>query len=281
MATSVFNTIAQDYSILTGAARAMDLTPETRTGRVLSYDNFEDGFGRWADHYSGRPFPPISLTAERALSSKRSLMLGSVTPPSGASSYFGQNTSTYNRMSRTFTERFVDFSCWFSIGGSDALASSSWYMYLDTQAWDNTWRSFFRVQCGVSSTTGKRRWQIADNSGAYVAVPSAGLSNPTVTGWNEGKMNANYVRVTIDMTANAGHGGYYQLQVNDRTFSLSALGAGSGDYPPQVGSGENDSFSGGFNPGFGMGSLFYGDANAVQFGKATLVLDEIVVSVRN
>lgn len=280
--------MAKDHSVLLGLARQWDQNAKTRTGRVLSYDNFDEGFGRWADHYSGTPRNPLSLTSERALSGKRSLMISAASgyPFGDASPWLHNVSGTYNRMTRFFTERYVDFSCIYAFGGTDSMAVGSFFMYLDTQVWGQAspTRSFFTLRSNPSSNTGIRTWGIRGNGGAsdIITIPSSGGTYGLATqGYNENKLNQGYMRLTVDLQANGGLGGYVECQLNHLTYNLTTVGAGSATEPPQIVAGDEDqSFAGGFNPGFGMGTTVPG-TNSQIAGEAWLILDEVAVSVRS
>lgn len=284
MATSVFQSLAQDMTVKIGSARDRDQNPKTRSGRLLSYDNFEKGFGGWADHYSGTPRNPMSLISDRALSGTRSLLMSTVSKEPFSGDWLHNSNGTFNRMSRDFNERYIDFSAFISVGGTDAMAVGAFYMSLDTQRWDNSQRAYFRVRSLPSTTTGFRTWAIGHQAVqgdpvTYLGVVGTGSGNG-FPGYNENKLNSMYVRVTLDLEENTGRGGYVEAQFGDTVYNLASIGAiPEQQFPQYSPTDENQSFAGGFNPGFQIGNSIPGVNNNVV-GEAWLIMDEVVVSAR-
>jgi hypothetical protein len=95
-------------------------------------------------------------------------------------------------------------------------------------------------------------------------------------GNNENKWNMTYIRLTVDMQANSGAGGYQELQVGKQVYNLTGLGAGSARSTPQY-DGVNmiTDFNGGFNLGFGI------VRNAAVAGGCQLFVDDVVYSASN
>lgn len=281
---SVFKTMAQDITAKIGDSRDLDLNPLVRTGRVLAYDDFEEGFGGWADHYSGTPSNPNSLISDRALQGQRSLLLAgrSKARQEGQFADWGhRSAATWNRMSRDFSERYVDISWFMAVGGTDAFAIGSFGVHIDTQTWDSTQRSYFRMIAERNSATGDvSRWTVQNGSEA-VPISGTGPATPAFPGYNESKMNGMYARLTIDMQANGNLGGYVQAQLGGRLFDLTTIGAVPEQQTPQYVAGDqNQSFGGGFNVGLAMAANVP-DVNNTIPGEAWAVLDQIAISVRN
>lgn len=289
-----------------GTARAAEQNEKVLGGRIISFDDFEDGFGRWADHIAGNDTTstvrnPMSLTSERALSGAQSLLMSartipeSVTDATARSNWRHGGTGSYNRLSRDFpiTEhgyRFLDFSWNMALGGTSARAMGSFNAYLDTQlgALPADWqtnpnykgRSYFNVRLATDPDTGLLRWGIGVQSLSTFSWLPTTVGGVAAPGFNEDKRNATYVRVTFDLWANSLWGRYDSIQVADQLIDLSGNNWRPWPDPPQYSlTDPQRSFSIGKNPGF---NITAGDPSVAGYeaGEVWAILDDVVVSMR-
>lgn len=304
--TVISSLIKPTSGVNIGSARALERNEKVLGGTVISYDNFEDGFGRWADHIAGNSTTstvrnPMSLTSERALTGTRSLLMSAktvpavVTDPTVRSNWRHDGTGSYNRLSRDFpiTEtgyRYLDFSWLMALGGTSARAFGSFNAYLDTQLWtlpsdwqtnpDYKGRSYFNIRVGIDPTTGLQRWGVGRESLAtfqWLSSTAGGVATP---GFNEDKRNATYVRVTFDLWANSLWGRYDSMQVADQSIDLTANNWRPWPDPPQYATDDPQrSFAGGMNPGF---NITAGDptVSGYESGETWAIVDDVVVSIR-
>lgn len=267
-----------------GRRRAMDKAFRAgKPERILYESDFDRGFDNWIDMWDGyRPLPPISLTNHAAQAGSRSLMLSTTEGPFVAGQW-GNGNNTFRRMTRTRPDtpdypgqdRFASISAYIAIGSGGF--TQSWgeiALYLDTNAYDNSQRQFYRVLCQSTGAPSFSRWQIARDSNYLnnIAVPGA---THKLAGDNDNKFNFSYVRFTIDRAANGGLGGYHELQVGPHVFDLAALGAGSPAEPLQSAGEAIQEFNGGDNIGVGI-SRATGIAGGCQ-----LLVNSVTYSVRD
>lgn len=287
-----------------GTARGNELDPKVLAGKVLAYDDFEAGFGRWADHISGNHATstarnPMSLTSERALSGSQSLLIAARSQPAGVerSTWRHYSNGSYNRLSRDFpiTEtgwRYLDFSLHLALGGTTSRAFSAFQLYCDTQEWtlpadwntshEGTYkgRSYYAVACRLDPATGLLKWSLGNQSLSVFTDVASTVGGVAAPGFNEDKRNDVYVRVTFDMWANGKQGRYHSMQVADQTIDLAPLGIKPKAEPPQYSNDDpNRSFAGGLNPGI---SIQAADPTITghEAGEAWAIVDQTVVSIR-
>lgn len=255
-ATSIFSGLASEVTQSRGLARNMD--KRVQAGKVLFHCDFNDGFQGWRDHYDGTtPQPPISLSGYPNFDGKLGLMLSTGDLPNIDNQMPWRSTSTYKNLSRYFDTGLVSFSGFFTTGsGRGALAWGSWGVGIDTQKWDSSSRGFYKILCRDDAELGPA-WFITSNTGSQILIPGTrGSAGTNVThGENENKFNYTYLRLTVDLSANNGLGGYLEAQINHQVFDLTGLGGGRGMQEPQGGNidltsqGRYANYSGGFNCG--------------------------------
>lgn len=276
--------IAKESTLAGGLSRQLD--QRAQNGKVLFRSTFDDGFDGWRDHYGGvRPYPAVGLTSYPVMRGSHALMLstGSEVPYSASSA--ANDASTYKNLSMyQVAGKKVSFSGFFAIGGEGgAFAWQSWGLLFDIQAWDNSWRSFFALRCkdrnGQGSDALGPAWYLGGGDGAETVI--SGSSSFPVAGENENKFNFNYVRLTIDMAANANQGGYYECQINNRVVDLRNLGTGGAATPrpsltPQAGT-PIDSFAGGFNAGLSILRRW----RTPTLGAAILYADDLLCTIED
>lgn len=243
-------------------------------GKVLVHDTFDDGFDGWRDHYTGyAPCPPISLTSYPVFSGSHALMIGCSAPPEDGytQGWSGSNTpAAFKNLSRYYDGGLITFSCYLAHGsdGSTAALGGYWLM-IDTQAWDNGRRAFFKLMVSRNSVNGARSLSISNDNGDRVKVYTG---DDVFAGDNENKFNFEWLSLTVDLDANGGAGGYYSCQVNNRIFDLTGVGGQSARETPQVG-GAVESFAGGLN--FGV----VAEPGSPGTGEAFVVVDQVLVTV--
>ncbi|AXQ62862.1 hypothetical protein SEA_ANGELIQUE_31 [Gordonia phage Angelique] len=248
-----------------------------RRGPVLFHSTFDDGFDGWRDHYGAfEPRPPIGLTSYPVMAGKHALKISTGDVPYRANA-ISNGSGTYKNLSQYHgVSGLVSLSAWLCVGsGVDSYAWGNFGLGFDIQKWDNSTRGFFKATC-VNPSTGEddRRWVLTNDSDSYVTIPNSGDSVGVTSGQNENKFNFDYVRLTVDLAAASGLGGYHELQVNNRVFDLRGLGAGRGAQTPQAGTPSAD-YRGGFNAG-----LFLARSGKYpERYPSWLVADEIVCTV--
>jgi hypothetical protein len=289
-----------------GTARSLERDEKVLDGKVLAFDDFEDGFGRWADHIAGNDTTstvrnPMSLTSERALSGARSLLMSAksapahITDPAVRANWRHDGTGSYNRLSRDFpiTEdgwRYIDISWHMALGGTSARAFGSFNVYLDTQEWvlPGDWqtnpnykgRSYFNARVSIDPVTGFQRWGIGNQSLSVHQWLESTVGGVAAPGFNEDKRNDTYCRLTLDLWANSKWGRYDSLQVADQLIDLVPFGYRPYAEPPQYSTTDPQrSFAGGLNPGF---NITAGDptVSGYEAGDVWAILDDVVVSIR-
>lgn len=242
-------------------------------GTVLFHDTFDDGFNGWRDHYNGRgPATALSLTSYPVFSGSHALMIGcSAAPDDGYTDGWASATaSAFKNLSRYYDARLVTFSCYIAHGSDESTASLGGFsLMIDTQAWDNSRRSFFKLQISRKASGESRTLSISDNDEKWKDIHSGA---DLVAGDNENKFNFDWLSLTVDLDANDGAGGYHSCQVNSRTFDLTKSGGGSANHNPQRG-GAMASFAGGLN--FGV-AAYPGPPGS---GESFIVVDQAVATV--
>lgn len=267
--------IAKDES--TGAGRGRVVDPKRDGALVIYRSDFDAGFDNWTDHWDGyRPWPVVSLSSRAAHVGNRSLMLSTGEHASPVAGDVSSTAATFKRMAIYQDWRFHSFSAYLALGsGGYSAAWSTFSLFIDTQEYDNSQRSFYKVQAEVRPGPDYSRFQIRGDGGEtdFRLVPG---SEKKWIGDNDNKQGFGYIRLTIDKEANGGLGGYHELQVNKSTFDLTTLGAGSSIETPQDdGSTNITQFNGGWNIGLGL------SRNTAQAGGCQLYADDIVYSVSN
>jgi hypothetical protein len=243
-------------------------------GKVLLHDTFDDGFNGWRDHYSGfAPCSALSLTCYPVFSGSHALMIGCSAPPDDgytdgwSGSYI---PAAFKNLSRYYDDGLVTFSCYLTHGtdGSTAALGGYWLM-IDTQSWDSSRRSFFKLMVNRHADSGERSLSITNNDTHPVTVHSGA---DLFSGDNENKFNFDWISLTVDLGANNGLGGYHSCQVNNQAFDLTKVDGQNAKEAPQVG-GAVESFAGGLN--FGVLAA----PGPAGTGDAFVVIDEAVVTV--
>lgn len=242
-------------------------------GTVLFHDTFDDGFDGWRDHFGGgAPSTALSLTSYPVFSGSHALMIGcSAAPDEGYVDGWGPAAAAaFKNLSRYFDEKLVTFSCYIA-HGSDASSASlgGYWLMIDTQLWDNSKRSFFKLQVSRKESSEDRTLSITGDDDNWKNVYTG---RDLVSGDNENKFNFDWLSLTVDLDANDGAGGYRSCQVNHRTFDLTKVSGGSANESPQRGS-SISSFAGGLN--FGV-AAFPGRPGS---GESFIVVDEAMATV--
>lgn len=274
--------IAKDTTTSAGRARGMDY--HTPGGRVLFEDDFEAGFCGWRDHFGGHtPFNALSLTNYPVVAGTRALKLST-----GARAYVSgqkdntisayKNLSIYRDIAAPGASGLVSLSGYFAVGGGvGARAFYGWGISFDIQKWDNSSRAQPRLECSdPGSGTADVHWVIYNDAGGTVTIPN---TTGITAGENENKFNFNYLRLTFDLAANGGLGGYHSCQINHKVIDLSGLGAGRGSTPPQ-GTTAGD-YIGNFQGGFNAGITLYRSSYNVNNFPAWLVADRMTCTVED
>lgn len=265
-----------------GRYRAMDA--DFRAGkkdRVLYLSDFDRGFDNWTDHWDAfRPLPPLSLTNHAAHLGARSLML-STSEGAYVTGSIANGNNAFRRMTRTRGEspaypdqdRFASVSAYLGLGiGGYSSSWGEFALFIDTNAYDNSQRSFFRLLCNARPSPDWTRWQIAATSSTAVTIPD---SEHIWHGDNDNKTNFGYVRLTIDRAANSGLGGYHEAQIGPHLFDLTGLGGGSAPEPSQSEGQGIQEFNGGDNIGFGI------SRNSGIAGGCQLFVSAVAYTVRD
>jgi hypothetical protein len=269
--TDEVSTPENDEESRISVARAPQRDP--LRGTVLFHDTFDDGFNGWRDHYdNGGPSTALSLTSYPVFSGSHALMIGcSSAPDDGyADGWAPAAAAAFKNLSRYYDARLVTFSCYIAHGSDASTASlGGFWLMIDTQFWDNSRRSFFRLQVSRKASSGTRTLSITGDDQKWLDVYSGA---DFVAGDNENKFNFDWLSLTVDLDANDGAGGYHSCQVNRRTFDLTRLSGGSASENPQRGS-SISSFAGGLN--FGV-AAFPGPPGS---GESFIVVDQAVASV--
>lgn len=270
--------LAKDEGTAAGRGRVLDKYRDK--GVVLYRSDFDGGFDGWIDHWDGfRPWPVVSLTTEMQYRGTRCLMLSTGEHASPLSNDVSNATGTFKRFARHDEYRYHSLSAFVGLGvGGFSSSWSTFALYFDTQKYDNSSRSFFKAQCVVAAAPTKNRWQVRGDGGDTDFKNVTGADG-RIIGSNENKHNMFYVRLTVDLAANSGAGGYHELQIGPSpagVFALTGLGAGSSTEPPQWdGSDLITDFAGGMNIGFGISR-----ATSVT-GGCQLFVDDVVYSATN
>lgn len=250
-------------------ARGAGLWPDTD---VLFHDTFEHGFCGWRDHMGGStPYPALGLCNQPAYSDGYSLMV-SVGKKATSLGLSGTG-SAYKNYSRVVNNGRLTFEGQFAIGGANlGQMPAQWAMVMDVQQWDNSSRAFYSLTCVRAAGADPRTadvWSVGSASGVKTAV--AAQPAPSA-GDNENKMNWNYVRLTVDLDAFGGLGGYHSAQIGHQVYDLAALGAAPDRQAPQVTSGVGGgSFAGGMN----FGLLVQNRQGYDNAGPSWLLADEL------
>lgn len=230
-----------------------------KRGKVLFHTDFSSGeLEGWRQHFNGfEPRPPVGLTSYPTRNGAYAMMISTGDIPYNANDR-SNGSGTYKNLSLYRSTGVVSFSGWTTVRSGigtqaqstelDGRAWRSWQFMMDIQRWGSTSRSFPSISLIEPSGSTTPQWYIRGDDNTYIAIPdSAGL----FSGENENKFNWDYWRLSWDLDANDGLGGYLEFQINDRVFDLRNLGGGSAEHDPQEGL-PFDSFSGGFNCGLGI-----------------------------
>lgn len=238
-----------------------------KTGKVLFYDDFEDGkLHGWRPTHFGAdvPFNPVSVETDFPAPGLF-MATGSCPYRAGARS---NTVSTYRGLSGQFpTSGIVSFSGEFFIqsGGPDAYAWSAWGVDLDIQNWTNTLRAHPKWQVSNPGDGSTAQWQIADDTLTFhnIVGPNPVNGHPSqatkglTAGENEAKWDRNYLRVSFDLgdlfsrSTETPSSQYYSMNLNGFEFDLRSQGAGRGKQSVQAGTALS-SFAGGLNFGISL-----------------------------
>lgn len=257
MATSVFGALN----------RGLHRWPDTD---VLFDDAFDAGFCGWRDHMGGStPQAALGLTSHPVYSGSYALKLSTSRKRSTVNAAI---CSAYKNVSRFVDSGKVTYEVMLTVGGADLdEGPTNFALCIDTQLWDNSARGFYNLICrrfGGSTQTRVNEWAIISDDGTQIIFDSLATGAP-MPGDNENKMNWGYYRLTIDLSANGGLGGYHEAQIGNRVYDLRSLGAGRGAQSPQTSSSVGaGSFAGGLNFGITMVNR-----NTVDVGPDWVVVD--------
>jgi hypothetical protein len=239
-------------------------------GKVLFHDTFDDGFNGWRDHYGLAPCPSLSLTSYPVFSGSHALMIGcSAAPDDGYTDGWasGANALAVKNLSRYYDGRMVTFSCYLAHGTDESTASlGGYWLMIDTQAWDNSHRSLFKLMVNRNPETGNRSLAITDDNANPVYVHTGA---ELFSGDNENKFNFDWISLTVNLD---GSGGYHSCQVNNQAFDLTKLAGQNAKEPPQKGA-SIESFAGGLN--FGVLAI----PGPPGSGEAFVVVDQAIATV--
>lgn len=270
--------LAKDDARYGGRARAFDQGPAT--GDVVYASNFGQNFyDGWRPIHFGSfaPTQPVGLTAYPTHSGARALQL-STEMRTYAAGNAGVQCITARSLSHYCTaRRYLSYSAFLTVGiGYFDLAYDIFGLSFDIQKANNSSRSLPNLIIkGALGSPNYSKAQIINDAGATVDIPGTTHLWP---GDNENKQNFGYLRLTWDLQANSGLGGYKEAQIQDQVFNLTGLGAGSAAFTPQTdvisGQGSIAEFSSGVNLGLFV-SRNTAQPNAFP---ATLVADSIIVT---
>ncbi|MHA3021275.1 hypothetical protein ACXPWS_13575 [Mycobacterium sp. BMJ-28] len=266
--------LAKDEATGAGRGRNLDTHPP---GKVLYRSDFDTGFDGWTNHWSGyRPYPIISRTSEICLRGSHSLMLSTGEHASPVSNDVSNGCSAFKRLARHDEYRYHHFSAFLALGVGGFTGSwASFVMMIDTQAWDNSQRSFYQLACFYSAPPVYPKFAIVDNSAGWHDITSPN-SHHRIVGNNDNKQNFFYVRLTVDLQANSGLGGYKELQVGPQVFDLTGVGGQSAATAPQT---DGTNYITDFNGGFNLGAAITRDPTVT--GGCQLFIDDVVYSASN
>lgn len=277
--------IATKLDVLTTGALTPDILHAenaaaklTSRGKVVFHTNFEDGsFEGWRDHQGGnQQIPCLSLTQRRTHTGTHAAMLSTGHVPY-QSGLISNTTSTYKNMSLHRAAGVLSLSGWLAHGGEASSVANAtdtsfyeWGFLLDVQKWDNSTRGLYRLVFQNPSDGTQPFLAVYNDANGPVIVPS---SRTAVAGENESKLNWNYMRLSVDLDANAGLGGYLEAQMNNQIFDLSGLGAGRGQTTAQKGS-AMENFNGGCNAGVEINRSF----TYTSLQQNLLIFDDMVMT---
>jgi hypothetical protein len=272
--------LAKDPARYGGRARAFDKGQPT--GEILYQSNFgQNYFDGWRpSHFSAfAPVPPCGLTSYPTHSGKLALQL-STEMRTYASSNTGTQCTTFRGLSLYPSRRYLSYSGFFALGvGGYSLSWDEWGIYLDIQKSDNSSRSFPRLIVKADATTPNTytKLRIVNNAGTEITVPGTSHLWP---GDNENKQGFGYLRLTWDLQANGGLGGYKEAQMQNQVFDLTGLGGQSASTTPQTDSGSGQGPIAEYNSGLNLGLFVLRSSDALVTDQypATLVADSIIVS---
>lgn len=289
--------LAQDEATGAGRARAVDTRRDR--GVVIYRSDFQARwFDGWTDMWSGGAdhARPQGITA--GLSDElgeRCLMLSTTEEfPVQNNTDPMHDPACFRRMARHDEFRYHSVSGYFALGvGGFSDSWGSWRLMIDTQAWDNSQRSFYQLYCNRSPDGQGYRWQLRGNpyGGAETIHTVAPATGGTFVGNNENKLNEQYVRLTVDLQANGGLGAYHELQVGGFVYDLTnpaniisanpAWVLGSAAEPIQDSANTIDDFRGGDNIGLAISRHRDGAGLVDVAGGCQLFARDIVYSASN
>lgn len=292
-AQSVFSGLAKDSTLASSLAQLRH-----PRGKLIFHDTFDQGFCGWRDHASGAGASlalsaPLGLSTHPTGPGRFALELSTSTD---RSSHQDGTCNAYKNMTRPVDNGLIVFSAMLAYRGTaEQAAPRSFFIGMDSQAWDDSSRGFPKLTLerwvGTGPDTFAPRWVIGDDSGNSVVIPASAAKDPTrqvtppVPGWNENKANWFWVTLAYNLNAVAtgsadGLPGRYEwAQIGNNTYDLTGLGAGRGAQTPQTPGFGGTYFSGGLNFGMsvtnrtatddGSASLLCGEAFAYYTGTAS------------
>lgn len=273
--------LSKDEATAAGRGRNLDRRDSVRSGGAVLYrSDFDTGMDGWIDHWDGYiPQLVVSRTSEICYRGSHCMMLSTgehTSPPADDISSF---SAAFKRLYRHDAYRYHSVSAYLAIGtGYFNGAWASFFMYVDTQKQDNSSRSFYQLRCSRVVSSEHLKWQIRGDTGATPEEKMVQVTGSahSFMGNNDNKQNFCYVRLTVDLQANSGLGGYVEMQVGNQVFDLTGLGAGSATEPPQASVGQDiNDFCGGFNIGFGL----YRNTSVAD--GCQLMVDDVVLTGSN
>lgn len=233
-----------------------------KRGILALRQNVDNGFPIMRQHVGGtgghRPAPSIGDYPQGLW------LTGTGTDTDGYGA-MDSGTGTYLNLGRDREGVWVTQSWWFGIKAPTPADVGAITLYMDTEAWGATQRSYFAAQ--VNMQTGQL---LIRPNGSGDPLQSAGINlnagTVGVPGWNDNKYDRHYCSLTtfIGKSSATGleFGRYGAFQMGGKVIDLRSLG-GWANYPPSGIAQEGSSFSGGMNPGFGVTSPTAGKSNGV------------------
>jgi len=270
--------LAKDATRYGGRARAFDKGQPT--GEILYASNFGDNyFDGWrASHFTGMAAtPPLGLTSYPTHSGRLALQLSTEMRTYDVNNQ-GKSCYTFRGLSLYTSRRYLSYSAFLALGvGGFNQTWQEFGMYFDIQKQDNSSRSFPALTVKSMGSPTYSKVQIRNDAKTPIDIPG---TTHLWTGDNENKQGFGYLRLTWDLQANSGLGGYKEAQVQNQVFDLTGLSGQSAAEPPQTdaltGQGNIAEFNGGLNIGLYINRS--SDTGLADQYPATLVADSIIVS---
>jgi hypothetical protein len=265
--------LAKDPGSSGGRARAFD---QGLCGEILYASNFgENMYDGWrAQLYGAHPGLPVGLVSYPTHSGKLALQLSTEMRAYSAGN-LGTSCATFRSLSLYTQRQYLSLSAFLAVG---ADTWGSFGLVFDIQKADDSSRSYAQLSINQMASPDYSKVAILGNSQTPIEVTGHRHVWP---GDNENKQGFGYMRLTWDLLANGGLGGYYEAQIQNTVIDLTGAGGGSGSDAPQTDTSEGTTTGiGEFNGGLNIGLLLTRQINpgAVDEYPSTLVADSIVLS---